>query len=176
MRAWLFHPILFYPLVALAAALAIALSAKPLAWPRDPAPVTGVRAGDAIVLAGGDFDTPAPDPQQNLYVTRTFLGQARTLRIAVLPNEAPPGGADRGVRIPLRPEAAAALNGRAATILVGYNPLAVNAATALAVSLEGAGPNQWVTLAAPPQPAALRFEVPATSGVTAIGLRTLNGN
>jgi len=176
MRTWLLHPIVFYPLAALIAVLAIAVSARPLSWPRDAHAVAGQRAGPAIVLTQGAFTAPAPDPQQNLYVTRNFLGQPRTLRIAVLPNQAAPGPNDHGVRILFSPEAAAALNGRPATVVVNYNPLAVNAATGLAVSLQGAGPTQWATLTAPPQPAALRFEVPAQTGVAAIGLRTINGN
>src|SRR5689334_633459 len=145
MRTWLLHPVVFYPLVALLAALAIAISARPLAWPRDPVPVAGERAGAAIVLAHDAFASPAPDPQQNLYVTRNFLGQPRALRIAVLPNQAPPGPNDRGVRILLSPQAAQALNNQRATVVVNYNPLAVNAATGLAVSLQGASPTQWVT-------------------------------
>ncbi len=176
MRTWFLHPIIFYPLAVLLAVLVIAVSAKPLSWPRPAAPVAGQRAGSAIVLAQAAFAAPAPDPQQNLYVTRNFLGQPRALRIAVLPNQAAPGANDHGVRILLTPQAAAELSGRPATIVVTYNPLAVNAATGLAVSLQGAGPTQWVTLTAPPQHAALRFEVPAQTGVTAIGLRTINGN
>jgi hypothetical protein len=176
MRTWLLHPIVFYPLVAVLAALVIAVSAKPLSWPREAAPVAGERAGGAIVLTQAAFATPAPDAQQNLYVTRNFFGQPQALRIAVLPNQPAPGAGDRGVRILLAPEVAAGLNGAPATITVTYNPLAVNAATGLAVSLEGAAPTQWVTQTAPPQHAALRFEVPAQTGVTAIGLRTINAN
>lgn len=176
MRSWFFHPILFYPLVALIAALAIAVSAKPLSWPREPAPAATQQAGGTLVLAGNAFSAPAPDPQQNLHIMRTFLGEARTLRIAVLPNQGAPGPDDRGVRILLNREDAAFLNSRPATVLVAYDPLAVNAATGLAVSLEGAGPTQWVTQTASPQPATLRFEVPAQTDVNAIGLRTINGN
>lgn len=176
MRTWFLHPAVFYPLAAILAALVIAVSAKPLSWPREAAPVTGQRAGSSIVLTQTAFAAPAPDPQQNLYVTRNFFGQPRALRIAVLPNQAAPAANDRGVRILLAPEAATALSGRPATIVVTYNPLAVNAATGLAISLQGAGATQWVTQTAPPQPAALRFEVPAQTGVNAIGLRTINGN
>jgi hypothetical protein len=176
MRTWLLHPIIFYPLAALIAVLMIAVSIRPLSWPRDPAPVSVQHAGASIVLAAAAFDAPAPDPQQNLYVTRNFLGQAHSLRIAVLPNQAAPGPNDHGVRILLAPEAASALDGHAATVLITYNPLAVNAATGLAVSLQGSGPTQWLTQTAPPQHGILRFEVPAQTGVTAIGLRTLNAN
>jgi hypothetical protein len=128
------------------------------------------------VLDQASFNAPAGDPGQTLYVTRDYLGQPQTLRIAVLPNQGAPGASDRGVRILLTPDAAASLNGRAATIVVTYNPLAVNAATGLAVSTQGAGPTQWVTQATPPQHAALRFEVPAQAEVSAIGLRAVNSN
>jgi hypothetical protein len=176
MRTWFLHPIAFYPLVAVLAALVIAVSVKPLEWPREAAAVAGERVGSGIVLAGPAFATPAPDRQQNLYVSRNFLGQPRALRIAVAPNQAAPGLNDRGVRILLTPEAAAELNGRPVTIVVTYNPLAVNAATGLAVSLEGAGPTQWISETAPPQHLALRFEAPAQTAITAIGLRTINAN
>lgn len=176
MRSWFLHPIAFYPLVAVLAVLVIATSAKPLSWPREAAAVAGERAGSAIVLEGAAFAAPAPDPQQNLYVTRNFLGQPRTLRIAVLPNQAAPGFNDRGVRILLARQAAAPLNDQPVTIVVTYNPLAVNAATGLAVSLQGARPTQWIAQTAPPQHAALRFEAPAQTAITAIGLRTINTN
>ena len=55
MRTWLLHPIVFYPLAALIAALAIAISARPLSWPRDAQAVAGQHAGAAIVLAQGAF-------------------------------------------------------------------------------------------------------------------------
>jgi len=176
MRTWLLHPIVFYPLAALLAVLVIALSARPQSWPRAPAPVSGQTAGSALVLTQVSFDAPTGDPDQNVYVTRNFLGQAQALRIAVQPNKNTPSAADRGVQILLAPSTAAALAGRPATIVVTYNPLAVNAATGLAVSLEGAGPNVWVAQNAPPQHGALRFEVPAQTGVNAVGLRAISTN
>lgn len=176
MRTWLMHPVVFYPLVAIIAAAAIAFSVRPQSWPHSPGRVSGQQVGSGLVLTQASFDAPAPDPEQNLYVTRNFLGQAQTLRIAIQPNAPAPSGNDRGVQILLSPDAAAALAGRPATIVVTYNPLPVNAATGLAVSLEGAGPLAWVAQPAPPQHAALRFEVPAQSGVTAVGLRAMSSN
>jgi hypothetical protein len=176
MRTWLLHPIVFYPLATIIAAAVIAFSARPQSWPRSPAPVTGQQAGGALVLTQASFDAPADDPDQNLYVTRNIFGQAQTLRIAVLPNKPAPGANDRGVQILLSPATAAALTGRPATITVNYNPLPVNAATGLAVSLQGAGPAMWITQAAPPQHGVLRFEVPAQTGVIALGLRAISSN
>ena len=177
MRTWLFHPIVFYPLVAVLAALAIAVSARPQSWPRSPAPVSGQAAGGGLILSQASFDAPTSDPDaQNLFVTRNFWGQAQTLRIAVHPNMNAPGAADHGVQILLAPSAAANLTGHPATIQVTYNPLAVNAATGLAVSLQGAGPIVWVSQNAPPQHGALSFEVPAQAGVTGVGLRAISTN
>jgi hypothetical protein len=176
MRTWLLHPAVFYPLAALLAALVIALSVRPQSWPRAPALVAGQTAGTALVLTQASFDAPTSDPDQNVYVTRNFLGQAQTLRLAVQPNKNAPSAADHGIQILLAPAAAAGLVGRPATIVVTYNPLAVNAATGLAVSLQGAGPAVWMTQNAPPQHGALRFEVPAQTSVNAVGLRAISTN
>ncbi|MBI3437457.1 MAG: hypothetical protein HY054_02170 [Proteobacteria bacterium] len=176
MRIWLMHPAVFYPLAAIIAAAAIALSVRPQAWPRTPAPVTAQLVGGGLILTQQSFDAPAPDPNQNLYIPRNFFGQAQSLRIAVQPNAPAPGANDSGVRILLSPDSAAALAGRAATVVVNYNPLPVNAATGLAISLEGDGSNTWVAQPAPPQHGALRFEVPAQSNVAALGLRAISSN
>jgi hypothetical protein len=176
MRTWLMHPLIFYPLAAILAVLVIAISARPQSWPRTPAPVGGQTAGAALVLTQASFDAPTSDPDQNLTVTRNFLGQAQALRLAVQPNKIGPSAADHGIQILLAPTAAAALAGSPATIVVTYNPLAVNAATGLAVSLQGAGPNAWVTQNAPPQHGTLRFEVPAQARVNAVGLRAISTN
>lgn len=173
MRNWLFHPIIFYPLAALFAAFVVAVSLRPQAWPREPTPVTGEIAAGAIVLEGAAFNAPAESAEQSMFVVRDFWGQARALRLAVLPNQRTPQPADTGVRVLLSPESAALISGRAATVEVSYLPLPVNAASALAVSLQGAAPAQWVTQPTPPQPGVLRFELPAAAGVAAIGLRPL---
>src|SRR5262245_60561572 len=128
MRTWLLNPVVFYPLAAVIAILVIALSVRPQSWPRAPAPVAGLVAGGGLVLTQASFDAPAGDPDQNLYVTRNYLGQAQTLRIAVLSNKPAPGAGDHGVEILLAPEAAAALDNKPLTVVVNYNPLPVNAA------------------------------------------------
>ncbi len=176
MRTWLLNPVVFYPLAAFIAILVIAISARPQSWPRTPAPVAGLQAGAALVLTQASFDAPAGDPDQNLYVTRNYLGQAQTLRIAVLSNKPAPGPADHGVQILLAPQTGAELAGQALTIVVSYNPLPVNAATGLAVSLEGTGPTMWVAQNAPPQHGAISFEVPAQTGINALGLRAISAN
>jgi hypothetical protein len=174
MRHWLFHPIIFYPLAAVFAVLVIAISLQPQAWPRDPAPVQAERAGEWLVIQGAGFNSPEGAAAQEMTVVRDVLGRAQTLRIAERGGQTPPTPTDNGVRVLLSPEDAAALAGRPLTVEVSYNPLSMNSATALAVSLRGDGPSAWVSQEAPPQPATLRFRLPAQSSVNAIGVRALS--
>lgn len=175
MRHWLFHPVIFYPVIALLAALAIALSLRPQSWPREPAAVAGVVEGQSLILAGDAFNSPAHDAaQQNIYVPRNFLGQPQALRVAVLPSQAAPAPTERGARILLQQADAQLLNGRRLIVEVSYNPLPVNLASGLAVSVQGDGPVQWVEQNAPEEPGTLRFDLPAASNVNAIGLRALS--
>lgn len=52
MRTWFFHPLVFYPLAILLAALAIVISVKPQSWPREPAPVAAKVENGALVFEG----------------------------------------------------------------------------------------------------------------------------
>jgi len=174
MRNWLFHPLLFYPLAILIAALVIVLSLQPQAWPREPAPVAGTQDGATLVLEGAAFDAPAAAPEQTMTVTRDFFGQARTLRIAVLPDRSTPAPEEQGVRILLSAPDAARLSSGRVQVDVSYVPLPVNAADGLAVSLQGGGAAQWVSQPAPAQPGTLRFELPGQAGANAIGLRAIS--
>jgi hypothetical protein len=170
MRHWLFHPILFYPLAILIAAFVIAVSLQPQAWPRDAAAVEAARDGEWLVFQGEAFDSPAADPRQEMTVVRDFWGRARVLRIAKQGASSPD---ERGVRILLAPQDAAALSGRPLIAEVSYNPSAVNAASGLAVTLEGESTSVWISQDAPPQPATLRFRLPAQNAVNAIALRAI---
>jgi hypothetical protein len=174
MRHWLFHPLIFYPLVIVFAAFVILVSVKPQALPREPAPVAGQVQGGSIVFARDGFNSPAVSPEQDLFVVRDFWGRPQSLRIAQKPGQPPPSPAEQGARILLTPDQASLIGGRPVTVEVSYNPLPVNAASGLAVSLQGAAPAQWVSQTAPPQPATLRFELPAQAGANAIGLRALS--
>lgn len=174
MRHWLFHPIVFYPLVALIAALAIAASLRPQSWPREAAPVAATQDGQWLVLRREAFNSPASGPEQEFTVMRDLLGRAESLHIAQLPGEPPPLQTQDGVRILLTPETAAAISGRPVTIEISYNPLPINAATGLAVSLRGDAPSPWASQEAPPQNATLRFRLPAQASVNAIGVRALS--
>ncbi len=174
MRLWIFHPLVFYPLAALLALLVVGVSVQPLAWPRPAGIVSGQIEDGAIILRADALGAPAADPRQHHIVMRDFLGRAQTLRIAQIPDQPPPSPSDEGVRILLSPEQAALIGGRPTLVEVSYQPLPVNAASGLAVSLRGATPSPWVQRTSPPQAAMLRFELPASSNVAAIGLRAIS--
>jgi hypothetical protein len=175
MRTWLFHPLVFYPLAILFAAGVIAFSLRPQSWPREPAAVAATIADDgALIFEGEAFDSPSNGPEQELTVIRDAWGKAQTLRIAQLPGQPLPTPADQGAQLLLTPDQAATIEDQPVLVEVTYNPLPVNAASALAVSLQGAGPVNWVQLEAPPQPGVLRFELPPQIAVNAIGLRALS--
>ncbi len=174
MRAWYFHPLIFYPLALVLAVLVIAVSLKPQAWPRAPAPAAAEVDGETLLFAGEAFNAPADSPEQEMMVVRDFFGRAQALRIAVLPGQPPPTPAEQGVRILFTPQQAALLEDRPAVVEVDYAPLPVNAADGLAVSLQGIGPADWVSQPAPPQPGTLRFDLPAQFALNGVGLRALS--
>jgi hypothetical protein len=174
MRHWLFHPLIFYPLVIVLGLLVVAVSLRPQAWPRDPAPAAAEIAGSALVYQGEAFATPNPAPEQVLTVVRDFWGRPHAMRVAVLANQPEPTPAEQGVRIMMTPEDAARVSDRPVIVEVSYNPLPVTTAHGLAVSLQGIGPADWVTQPVAPQQATLRFELPAQMAVNAIGFRVIS--
>jgi hypothetical protein len=173
MRHWIFHPLIFYPLAILIAVLAIGVSLKPQSWPRAPAPVAAQMVEGALIYRGESFNAPSVAAGQEMTVVRDWLGRARTLRIAVVPNRPAPSAGEQGVRILLAPDDAARLNNQALTVEVSYVPSPVNTATGLAVSVQGGAPTTWISRDVPPQPSTVRFELPAQTAVNAIGLRAL---
>ena len=177
MRNWLFHPLIFYPLAVAFAVFVIAVSVKPQSWPRAPAPVTGEVQDGSLVFRGGAFDSPAVGPEQDMMVMRDFWGRAQTLRIAQKAGrQPPPGPGQQGARLLIDPDQAAMIEGRPVRVDVSYNTIPVNMASALAVSLQGAGPAQWVSQPLPEQAATLSFELPAQTAVSGVGLRALSTN
>jgi hypothetical protein len=176
MRHWLFHPLIFYPLALIVAALLIGFSLQPQRWARDAGPVSAQQAEGALVYTGASFNRPDSSPEQHMTVVRDFLGRAQGLRIAVKPDQPPPTPAERGVRVLMTPEDAARIDDRPVTVEVTYTPSPVNAASGLAVSLQGIGPAEWVAQDIPPQPNTVRFNLPAQMAVNAIGLRAISSN
>jgi hypothetical protein len=175
MRNWLFHPLVFYPLALLFAVLVVGASLKPQSWPRAPAPVAGQVEHGSIVFYGPAFNSPAVDAHQDIFVARDIWGRAQSLHIAQKAGgQASPTPDEDGARILLTPEQAAMIANRPVTLEVSYNPIPINVASGLAVSLRGANPANWESQPAPPQPATLRFELHAQPGINAIGLRALS--
>jgi len=174
LRSWIFHPLIFYPLVIALAALLIAFGLQPQNWTREPAPVAAELVESELVYAGEAFNSPDSSPEQYMTVVRDFFGRAQSLRIAVKPDRPPPAPAEQGVRILLTPEDAVRIGDRPVTVEVTYNPSAVNAATGLAISLQGIGPAQWVSQSIAPEPATVRFDLPPQQAVDAIGIRALS--
>jgi hypothetical protein len=174
MRIWLFHPLLFYPLVAMFAAAVVTFSLRPQSWPRAPAPVEAQIAGPALVLEGAAFNSPDAGAEQSLTVKRDFWGRAQSLLIAQLPDQPAPTPAEKGAMILLTPDQAALIDEKPLIVEVSYLPLPVNAASGLAVSVQGIGPAEWVSQEAPPQAGTLRFELPPQIATSGIGLRALS--
>lgn len=176
MRSWFFHPLVFYPLVLVLAALAIGVSLRPQAWPRDPTPVAAQVVEGALVFRGQAFNSPAVDPEQNMTVVRDFWGNALALRIAQRPDQGAPTEAEQGARLLLTAEQAALINDRPVQVEVSYNPVPINAASELAVSLQGGGPAVWAKQESPPQSGTLSFELPAQTAINGIGLRAISAS
>jgi hypothetical protein len=176
MRHWIFHPLIFYPLAIIVAALLIGVSLEPQKWPRQPGPAAAEMSEGALVYAAGGFNRPSPSPEQHMTVVRDFWGSATALRIAVKPGQPAPTPAEQGVRVLMTPEDAARIEDRPVTVEITYTPSPVNAATGLAVSLQGIGPADWVAQDIPPQPNTVRFELRAQMAVNAIGLRALSAD
>lgn len=178
MRSWFFHPILFYPLVAIAATAVVLISLRPQFWQRDPSPVAAELSDGTLVYEGDSFNAPQDAPMRPFTVVRNFWGQPLALRVAIRVEPNTPAGdptpQETGVRILLRPEDAARINGRAVTIEVSYRPLPINTSQGLAVSLQGAGPTTWAASPTPPEPSTVRIQVPAQTDVNAIGLRPVD--
>lgn len=173
MRHWLFHPLLFYPLAAILAVLVMAVSIQPQKWPRPAAPVSGEITEGALVLEREAFNSPSGAAGQDFTVVRDFWGAPQTLKIAVRPGQPEPTPAEQGVRIELTPAAAEIIGERPVRVEVSYNPLPVNPASALAVSLQGIAPAEWVSQPIEPLAGVATFTLPASTAVNAIGLRAI---
>jgi hypothetical protein len=173
MKHWIFHPLIFYPLVILLAVGVVTISLRPQSWPREPAPVAAQVADGVLTLQGDAFNAPSPSPEQRLTVVRDFWGRPQNMRIAVLGRQPPPTPAEQGVRILLAQDDAALISDKPVTIEVTYNSLQVNGAWGLATSLQGIGPAEWVIQPTPPDANVVRFDLPAQVAVNAIGLRAI---
>lgn len=176
-RSPFFHPVIFYPLLLLAAAALIYLSLRPDLLPGAPQAQAGrTDAAGAIVLEGAALSHPEAGAEQNFHIQRDGLGRAQSLHIAVLPNQPPPTPADQGVRVLIAPAAAEALSGRPVRVEVTVRPLPITTASGLAVSWQGIGPTEWVTRTLQPQAQIVAFDLPPQTSPEAVGLRVIASN
>lgn len=177
MRLWLFHPVIFYPLILALALGVILFSLKPQMMPRAPAPVAGqIAEGGVLVLEGEAFNSPTDPPEQYVTVVRDFWGRPQGLRLAALPGLQRPTPEETGVEISLAPDSARLISGRRLNVEVTYRPLPVNAAPMLAVSLQGAEPAHWVLRPIPPLSGVARFNLPPSQNVESLGLRAISND
>ena len=176
MRHWLFSPYAFYPLATILAVSVILLSMDPFGFRREPEMQAGRIDQGVIVLEGAAFDAPESSPDQVIHVRREDFGRAVALRVAVLPGQPPPSAAEPGARILLTPETAALLSDRPVQVRVAYASLPTNPASALAVSLQGAGPAGWVIQDLPIGEGQAAFELEPQAAVNAIGLRAIGSH
>ncbi len=175
MRNWLFHPILFYPLAIIIAAVAIIVSLEPQSWPRDPGPVAGVQDGQWLVYEGEAFNSPERGAEE-MTVVRDYWGRAQGLRVAQTKAQPPPIPQDNGTLLLLSAQDAAAISGRPLVVEVSYTPSPVNNAQSLALSLrssDGAA-SPWQSVDTPPEPSTIRFNLPARNAVNALGIRAIS--
>jgi len=155
-----------------AVAVVLITGAALVGWTRmlDPRgkPVAGEIDGAALVLNGRAFGTPDPSPEQ------TIATSSEGLTIQVLADQPPPSPADRGVRILLAAERASHVNDRAVIVEVGYTLPRANAASHLAVSLQGIEPSDWRTQPLSAGGGVARFALEPSFAVDAIGLRAMS--
>jgi len=173
MRFPLFHPLLLYPALALAAAALIFLSLRPDLGIMTTSAQAGRFEEGAVVLEGEALAHPEVGPGMFAHVARDGLGRAIGLRVAVGPNLGDPTANDRGVQVLLDSETAARLPAGEAIVEVLVRPVPLTTAPELAVSLQGAGPVAWATQEMAPEPRIVRFSVPSGASMTAVGLRPI---
>jgi len=170
MRLWFFHPLILYPGLALISALLIFVSLRPDFAPRAPHPVAGRDVGGVIVLDRDALAAPEGSPANTLYVVRDGLGRPSALRVATKPGQPPLSPVDSGVRLLLNADTTAKIGQGGAIVDVSLRPVPLTVAQGLAVSLQGAGPADWVSQPVSPETQVLRFQLKgAPGGASAIG-------
>jgi hypothetical protein len=174
MRSWLFKPLIFYPLLLLAAALLALVSLSPLSWSHAQGPVSGQIRNGVLVLRGEALGAPASDTAQEVRVMRDFFGATQALRVAAKPKLPAPTAQDRGVQILLGRQPAQFLESKPVVLRIDYRPIPLSTASALAVNLEGGRLQNWVSQPVAPEGGSVSFALPAQTAVSAIGLRTIH--
>jgi hypothetical protein len=183
MRSPLFHPLLFYPLLAGLAALAALISLRP-AWPSQALPAqAAVREGQAYDFGARELAAVSPGAGHDQYVPRDAQGLAQSLRLARRMDSV--GQDPPGALLIFTPSDAAAFTGASVAVDIVYRPLRINSAEGLSVRF--AGSTEWVSaplepregragfvLAAPPSaPTGLEVRVDSTRNDYAYGVEIL---
>lgn len=176
MRHWLFHPIIFYALLAAFAAGVFVLSLRPDLGPVPAPHAVGQVENGAVLLQRDALAHPELAPGQVAHITRDGLGRPLALRFAVLPNQPEPSPTDPGLRILLKPDVAARIANRPTQLEISIRPVEISTAAVLAISLQGSGPVVWQSKELTPGAQTVRFTLPATGSPTAVGLRAISRN
>jgi hypothetical protein len=174
----LLRSFLFYPLLALAATGLILLSLGAQPW-ADQTPAaqagviakTGARAFGPAALSR--IDTGDAHVK---FSPRNGAGAVSGLHLAVKTGApARPPATERGARLLLSADAAAALAGQKLRAEIDVRPMPFATAPALALSVQGQdGPVIWLEAATGTEPKTLIFDLPAQAAPTAIGLYVIN--
>jgi hypothetical protein len=155
MRALLFRPFIFYPVLAILAALAVMVSLRP-AWPTSPlAPAPAVRAGSAFDFGAAALAAAYPGSAHVGHIVRdgdrpTAMRFAR--RAASVGQDSP------GAVLTLLPNDAAAFAGRPTAAEIRFRPLPIT--TAEGLSLRWAGDQAWVSVPVQPGEDRAAFVLP----------------
>jgi hypothetical protein len=162
MKSLLFNRMIFYPLLALAAALLITLSLRP-EWPPQPRiSVAAERVGDALVFGVEALRQIDPGAEHVSHIARDEAGRPSGLRLArTMAALAGPNPDDPGASLALTAPDQDALAGRPVVIEIFYRPVAVSQADALAVGLDDGTTTLWADAPLAPHEGMLRLLLPA---------------
>jgi hypothetical protein len=123
-----------------------------------------------LLLDRGGLARPAVAPAHTIRIVRDGLGRPAALRVATRPGQPPLSPVDQGARLLLAAQTAAAIGAGDAIVDVSIRPVPLTTAQGLAVSLQGAGPVEWVSQPLTPEAQVLRYQLKAApGGARAIG-------
>jgi hypothetical protein len=172
----LFRSLIFYPLLALAAAGLILLSLGPgRGAPLTPSAQAGVETADSVVFGPKSLVGIDAGDRHAIFAPRNGAGQAKSLHIAVNLGAPAPSPDNRGARLLLAPEAAARIAGQAVDVSLALAPMPFATAPKIAVSLQaGEGPVGWSIVDVPTEAKSVTVRLAAVAAPQAIGLYVVN--
>jgi hypothetical protein len=178
--------ILFYPLAALTAGAAIALSMNTTLIPRETAAQAGRLANGAYIFDAEALSRVDKPPTQEFFLVRGPGAKPTSIQIATPAGTPKPGSDAQGVRLLLAPSTGAAFAGKAVRVELRVRPLLYTTAPQILVRAEGAAPTRWVSQEFPHTviegagddartSAWLQFDLPPSTGpIQAIGIWPYN--